>query len=123
MFWYLWLCSVAERDLVVEGLVNFSFTLLGIGSALGRDPIAEKQWKLGIKILLKLVKRRRQIAPSVLQTLSNRIVTGQNVSQYLGDFISISPRIASLIVNYFRVCLSNEQKHASFNDRKSQLRH
>lgn len=78
--------SVAERDLVVEGLVNFSFALLGIGSALGRDSIAEKQWKLGIKILLKLVKRRRQIAPVILKTLENRIVTGQNVNQYIGNY-------------------------------------
>lgn len=70
---------------MVEGLVNFSFTLLGIGSALGRDPIAEKQWKLGIKILLKLIKRRRQIAPVVLQNLNNRILTGQNVGQYIGN--------------------------------------
>lgn len=77
--------SVAERDLVVEGLVNFSFALLGTGSALGRDPIAEKQWKLGIKVLLKLIKRKREIASVVLKTLNNRILTEKNVGQYIGN--------------------------------------
>lgn len=77
--------SVAERDLVVEGLVNFSFALLGIGSALGRDPIAEKQWKMGMKVLLKLIKRKRQIAAIALKTLNNRILTEQNVGQYIGN--------------------------------------
>lgn len=76
--------SVAERDYVVEGLMNFSFALLGIGSALGRDPIAEKQWKLGIKLLLKLMKRRSHIASVVLKTLNNNILTEQNVGQYIG---------------------------------------
>lgn len=84
---------------MVEGLVDLSFTLLGIGSALGRDPIAEKQWKLGTKILLKLVKRRRQIAPVVLQNLNNRIITGQNMNQYIGKYFFIT-RNASISINF-----------------------
>lgn len=76
--------SATERDLVVEGLVNFSFALLGIGSALGRDPIAEKQWKMGMKVLLKLIKRKREIAAIALKTLNNRILTEQNIGQYIG---------------------------------------
>lgn len=83
-FWCFY--SVEERELVIEGLVKFAYVLLGVGSALGRDIIAEKQWKLGSQILLKLVKRKRQIAPDVIQTLGNCILTGQNVGQYTGQY-------------------------------------
>ncbi|KAJ8961413.1 hypothetical protein NQ318_014659 [Aromia moschata] len=75
--------SLQDRDLVIQGLVNFGFVLLGIGSALGRDLIAEKQWSLGNMILLKIIKRKRNIASTVIQTLCNHIVTRQNVSQYI----------------------------------------
>lgn len=79
--------SLEDRDLVIQGLVRFAFILFGVGSALGRDIIAEKQWKLGSFILLKLVKRKRQIAPDVIQTLNDRIITGQSVNQYTGDYV------------------------------------
>lgn len=82
---YLYICSIEERDLVVQGLVNLAYVLLGVGSALGRDPIAEKQWKLGQLILLKIIKRKRQIAPDVIQRITNHIFTGQSVNQYTGS--------------------------------------
>ncbi|XP_074025799.1 LOW QUALITY PROTEIN: Fanconi anemia complementation group I [Leptinotarsa decemlineata] len=75
--------SIHDRDLVLSALVKFGFALLGVGSALGRDMIAEKQWNLGNMILLKIIKRKRLIALSILQTLSNHIVTRQTVSQYI----------------------------------------
>lgn len=92
--------SIEERDLVIEGLVNLAFIFLGVGSALGRDLVAEKQWKLGSKLLLKLVKRKRQIVPTVIQTLNNRILTGQSVSQYTGNFYicsnTVEPRLSAI---------------------------
>ncbi|XP_072384850.1 Fanconi anemia group I protein homolog [Diabrotica undecimpunctata] len=75
--------SLQDRDLVLSGLVNFAFVLLEVGSALGRDVIAEKQWSLGNTILLKIIKRKRLIALTILQTLGNHIVTRQSVSQYI----------------------------------------
>ncbi|XP_018565780.1 Fanconi anemia group I protein [Anoplophora glabripennis] len=75
--------SFEDRDLVLQALVGFGFTLLGVGSALGRDPIAEKQWTLGNIILLKIIKRKRQIAAVIIQSLCNHIVTRQAVSQYI----------------------------------------
>lgn len=74
-----------DRDLTLRALVNFAFVLLGIGSALGRDIMAEKQWTLGNMILLKIIKRKRHIAPNIIETLSNHIVTGHNVTQYIGN--------------------------------------
>lgn len=89
---------------MLEGLATLSFTLLGIGSPLGRDPIAEKQWKLGTKILLKLLKRKRQIAPIILQTLTNRILTGHSVNQYTECVYLMSKNMPlSLIENMNRL--------------------
>lgn len=70
--------------MVLQALVSFGFTLLGVGSALGRDPIAEKQWILGNMILVKIIKRKRIVAAVIIQTLSNQIVTRQSASQYIG---------------------------------------
>ncbi|KAG5900127.1 hypothetical protein JTB14_012800 [Gonioctena quinquepunctata] len=75
--------SIEDRDLVLSALVKFAFALLGMGAGLGRDIIAEKQWNLGSMILLKIIKRKRLIAHTILQTLSNHIVTRPNVSQYI----------------------------------------
>ncbi|CAG9823300.1 unnamed protein product [Phaedon cochleariae] len=90
--------SVEERDLVLSALVSFAFTLLGVGSALGRDIIAEKQWNLGNLILLKVIKRKRQIALTIIQTLSNHIVTRQSVSQYIECLYIISKTLPLLML-------------------------
>ncbi|KAJ8938554.1 hypothetical protein NQ314_011443 [Rhamnusium bicolor] len=87
-----------ERELVLQALVNFGFVLLGVGSGLGRDPIAEKQWNLGNMILLKIIKRKRHIAQTVIQTLSNHIVTGQSVSQYIECLYILSKTLPLLML-------------------------
>ncbi|KAI4458189.1 hypothetical protein MML48_7g00003128 [Holotrichia oblita] len=47
--------SLNERDLVIQGLVNLGFVLLGVGALLGRESlIAKKQWNLGKFVLLNL---------------------------------------------------------------------
>lgn len=63
--------------------MNFAFILLKVGAGLGRDLIAEKQWHLGNMILFKIFKGKRQAAPTIIQTISNRIISGQNVSHYV----------------------------------------
>lgn len=82
--------------------MKFAFILLGVGSALGRDLIAEKQWKLGSFILLKLVKRKRQITPEVIQTLNDRIITGQTVNQYTGNFLYTTG------ISFYKLCFFAE---------------
>ncbi|CAG9854126.1 unnamed protein product [Phyllotreta striolata] len=90
--------SVEDRDLALSGLINFAFVLLGVGSALGQDVVAEKQWSLGIAILLKIVKRKRKIASTIIQTLSMNIVSKQNVSQYIECLYLISRSMPLLIL-------------------------
>ncbi|XP_056642069.1 Fanconi anemia group I protein isoform X1 [Diorhabda sublineata] len=82
--------SLQDRDLVISGLVNFAFVLLEVGSALGRDVIAEKQWNLGNMILLKIIKRKSSIASNIIKTLGNHIVSRQSVSQYIECFYILS---------------------------------
>ncbi|CAH1104215.1 unnamed protein product [Psylliodes chrysocephalus] len=90
--------SLPDRDLVLSGLVNFAFVLLGVGAGLGRDIIAEKQWTLGNTILLKIIKRKRQIALTILNTLSNHIVARQAVSQYIECLYLISRTMPLLML-------------------------
>ncbi|KAJ8921771.1 hypothetical protein NQ315_008396 [Exocentrus adspersus] len=90
--------SLEDRELVLQALVNFGFVLLGMGSALGRDPIAEKQWNLGDMILMKIIKRKRHIAGTIIKTLSNHIVTRQSVSQYIELFYVLSRTLPLLML-------------------------
>lgn len=76
--------SAQDREFVVQGLVNFGFVLLGVGSQLGRDLIAEKQWQLGSIILFKVLKIKRNTTSIIMENLSNRILTEQTVTQYIG---------------------------------------
>lgn len=72
-----------NRDCVLQGLLNLGFLLLGVGSALGRDEIAEQQWQLGNFILFKMVKIKKHLAQTVFQILANKIISSHN-TQYLG---------------------------------------
>uniref|UniRef100_A0A6P7FIB2 Fanconi anemia group I protein homolog n=1 Tax=Diabrotica virgifera virgifera TaxID=50390 RepID=A0A6P7FIB2_DIAVI len=90
--------SLQDRDLVLSGLVNFAFVLLEVGSALGRDVIAEKQWSLGNTILLKIIKRKRLIALTILQKLGDHIVTRQSVTQYIECLYILSRSMPLLMI-------------------------
>lgn len=79
--------SIEDRDLVIEGAINLAYALLGVGSALGRDPIAEKQWQLGSHIIVRILKRRSRIASCILNVLNNRICTDNNSTQYAGKYL------------------------------------
>ncbi|RZC32682.1 FANCI HD2 domain containing protein [Asbolus verrucosus] len=90
--------SAQDRDLVLQGLVNFAFTLLGVGSPLGRDLVAEKQWHLGSMILFKIIKRKRHTAPVVIEQLSNRIISGHTVTQYIECIYMLSKNLTLLML-------------------------
>ncbi|KAK5650021.1 hypothetical protein RI129_001050 [Pyrocoelia pectoralis] len=76
-------CSIAERYLVVQGLVQLAYTLLSVGQMLGRDGdlVCERQWQLGKLIILKIIKKKRQTASCIINSLINYIITGRNVIQ------------------------------------------
>lgn len=71
-------------------MVNLAYALLAVGSIVGKDLISEKQWKLGTNILLKIVKRKRQVASCIMSSLRDRIATGDNTTQYIGRFSVIN---------------------------------
>lgn len=78
--------SLNDRDLVIQGLVNLGFVLLGVGVLMGRELlITKKQWNLGKYILLNLVKEKHHMAQTILQKLCNYIVIGNNITQYIGE--------------------------------------
>ncbi|CAH0559213.1 unnamed protein product [Brassicogethes aeneus] len=90
--------SLTNRDLTLQAMVNFAFVLLRIGSGLGRDAMAERQWIIGNMILLKIIKRKRNIAPNIIQMLSNNIVTGHNVTQYIECLYILSRSFPLLMI-------------------------
>ncbi|KAF5276046.1 hypothetical protein FQA39_LY00842 [Lamprigera yunnana] len=78
-------CSTTDRYFVVEGLVELAYILLRVAPSLSRDSylICERQWHLGKMILIKVLKKRRQIASCIISELSNHIVSEQNVYHYI----------------------------------------
>ncbi|EEZ98882.2 Fanconi anemia group I protein homolog-like Protein [Tribolium castaneum] len=98
IFGHVVTASAQDRDLVLQGLINFAFVLLGVGSALGRDPIAEKQWQLGSIILIKIIKRKRHTASIIVETLCNKIVTEQSVTQYIECLYLMTRKLALLML-------------------------
>ncbi|CAH2009829.1 unnamed protein product [Acanthoscelides obtectus] len=90
--------SIEDRELMLQALVNFGFVLLGVGAALGRDVLAEKQWHLGNMILLKIIKRKQHTAMTIIQTLCNNIITRQSATQYIECLYILSRSLPLLIL-------------------------
>lgn len=64
--------------------MNLAFILLGEKAAKGRETSAEKLWRLGISVLVKLVKKHNKVTGCVLQRLTDCIISDQAVTQYTG---------------------------------------
>jgi hypothetical protein len=69
----------------MEGMVNLAFILLGAKAPKGREAVAEKLWRFGIFVLVSLVKKHNKATATVLQQLTDCIITGQAVTQYTGE--------------------------------------
>ncbi|KAF2901837.1 hypothetical protein ILUMI_04348 [Ignelater luminosus] len=93
-------CTIADRHLVVQGLVQLAYILLGVNAMLIKDGtvIAEKHWQLGKIILLKIIKKKRHVAPFIITSLSNRIVTGQNAFQYIDCVLILSQKMSLIML-------------------------
>lgn len=77
--------SLKERQLVVAGLINLGFILLSANFGVGNKHIVEIQWELGTFILLKVMKKKREVSSTIIQQLCNSIIVGQNVSHLTGN--------------------------------------
>ena len=60
--------------------------LLNTSPVKGKEQLAEKLWECGCLSLVLLVKQQRQVSDTVLQSLSDRIIAGQNVIQYTSKY-------------------------------------
>jgi hypothetical protein len=69
---------------VVEGLVNLSFVLLAVSGIKSRESCLKKVWRIGRIVLVSLIKKHHRITKSVLQNLTDRIITGCVSQQYTG---------------------------------------
>lgn len=75
--------SVKDRHVVVKGLVDLAFVMMGMGSKFGDDNHATVLWEIGNKIIQRLIKKRHEIGPTVMGTLTDKIMCGGgDVSQY-----------------------------------------
>ncbi|XKL64421.1 hypothetical protein PGB90_004507 [Kerria lacca] len=73
---------LCEHDKVVVGLMNLGFTLLSVAGIKNKELMLKKIWRIGRIILVSLIKKHRKITKSVLQNLTDRIITGCVSQQY-----------------------------------------
>ncbi|XP_050310128.1 Fanconi anemia group I protein [Anthonomus grandis grandis] len=97
--------NLGDREFLLEAFANFGFALLSVGSALGRDPIAEKQWNLGTLILLKIIKKRINIASIVLKMFCNHILTRHSAPQYIECLYYLSKSSPLLMIEN-QICVT-----------------
>ncbi|KAH1013955.1 hypothetical protein HUJ04_002869 [Dendroctonus ponderosae] len=91
--------NFGDREFILESIANLGFALLSVGSALGRDVIAEKQWTLGTMIILKVMKKKRSIAPIILNTFASHILTRQSATQYIECLYFLSETCPLLLLD------------------------
>ncbi|XP_012279084.1 Fanconi anemia group I protein [Orussus abietinus] len=73
--------SKKDRQLALKSLMDFAFILMGTEQRGKFD--ATLLWKMGNKILQKLVKKRHEIGVTVIQILTEKIISGGClISQY-----------------------------------------
>lgn len=96
---YIFFSSLRERSSVMEGMVNLAFILLGAKAAKGRETVAEKLWKFGGFILVKLIKKHNEATGTVLQRLIDCIISGQAVTQYTGEQCDITCTTTDAVSN------------------------
>ncbi|XP_014472315.1 PREDICTED: Fanconi anemia group I protein isoform X2 [Dinoponera quadriceps] len=73
--------SERDRHLVLKGLVDLAFGLMATEckSKTGAHPL----WKIGIKVLQRIMRKHHETVATVLQTLIDKIIaSGLSISQY-----------------------------------------
>lgn len=70
-----------------QGLINLGFVFLATNPAFGNENIAEKHWKLGLFLLLEVIKINRNNTRIVVHKLSNFIITKENIAPYISNII------------------------------------
>jgi hypothetical protein len=87
----------------MEGMVNLAFILLGAKAVKGRETVAEKLWKFGGFIVVKLIKKHNEATGTVLQRLVDCIISGQAVTQYTGEQCDITCTTTDTVLNMTHV--------------------
>ncbi|XP_046613959.1 Fanconi anemia group I protein [Neodiprion virginianus] len=91
--------SIKDRHMVVKGLVDLAFVLMAMGVKLGEEAHAVVLWEIGNKIIQKLIKKRQEIGPTVLQTLNDKIICGgASVTQYTYCLANICQKVPIVVL-------------------------
>ncbi|XP_063989742.1 Fanconi anemia group I protein homolog [Diachasmimorpha longicaudata] len=97
--------SSKDRHLVLQGLLDLAFVLMDTGKA--RDGEENLLHEVGVKILQKLMKKRHEIVPIVLQNLTDKIVAGGTAISHYIECLAYMCRRATFMVHQSQVPVSN----------------
>ncbi|XP_015108485.1 Fanconi anemia group I protein [Diachasma alloeum] len=97
--------SNKDRHLVLKGLLDLAFVLMDTGKA--KDGEENLLHDVGVKILQKLMKKRHEIVPIVLQNLTDKIVAGGIAISHYIECLAYMCRRATFMVNQSQIPVSN----------------
>ncbi|XP_058794927.1 Fanconi anemia group I protein homolog [Phymastichus coffea] len=100
--------SNKNRELVLKGMVNFAFALLGIDKKAGSD--SHLPWDYGSKIIQKIAKKRSDATATILEILVSKIVRSGSVTQYT-DCLSYLCRRLTMTVLEHQVWITTLLEH------------
>ncbi|CAL7938106.1 unnamed protein product [Xylocopa violacea] len=88
--------SNKDRHLVLKGLVGLAFTLMSADQKSKNNAAAT--WPIGSKIIQKIVKKRHETIPVVLEELITKIVIGNTSTTHYTECLKYMCRELSIIV-------------------------
>ncbi|KAJ8664238.1 hypothetical protein QAD02_005900 [Eretmocerus hayati] len=91
--------SNKDRQLVLKGMVDFAFVLLGVDrKANSENP---QSWDYGTKVLQRIARKRLDAGGSILEILVNKIVQGGvNVIQYTDCLAYMCRRLTMTVLDH-----------------------
>ncbi|XP_012250897.2 Fanconi anemia group I protein [Athalia rosae] len=90
--------SIKDRHMVVKGLVDLAFMLMGVGVRWMEESYMSAAWDIGNRIIQKLIKKRQEIGSTVLQALNDKIMSGgASVTQYTNCLAQICKKVPLVV--------------------------
>ncbi|XP_001605378.1 Fanconi anemia group I protein [Nasonia vitripennis] len=91
--------SNKDRQLVLKGMVDFAFVLLGIDRKAGTEH--HLPWEYGCKIVQKIARKRSDAGGTILEILVDKIVrAGSNVIQYTDCLSYMCRRLTMTVLEH-----------------------
>ncbi|XP_065207028.1 Fanconi anemia group I protein homolog [Planococcus citri] len=96
---------LCENDKVVKGLMNLAFSLLSFSNPKTKESSLKKIWRVGRIILVSLIKKHRKISKTILQNLTDRIITGSISNQYTDCLLHLCNVASTTMVDHFNTVI------------------